>query len=88
MTRTLSHIASYPLAGDVIELRERMTDPDGDPFDGEVMLRVIAVAEELVWFKQYGKSRRLIVSLKEWKQRIETALSGTVIRGADYNCPF
>lgn len=86
--RDLVHVKTHPLAGDVIELREKHFVGSTDEYDCETMLRVIAVAEELVWFKEYGKGRKNIVSVKEWKERIDAAQSGTLIRGADHDAPF
>lgn len=85
--RTFSHVVAYPLAGDVIEVREH-AESDGEPFVAENMLRVISVAEGCVWFKQYGSGRKNIYTFAEWRARLEKAVSGEVIRGADHDAPF
>ena len=85
--RTFSHVIEYPLAGDVIEVREK-AESDGETFIAENMLRVISVAEGCVWFKQYGAGRKNIYTLAEWQERLNRAISGEVIRGADHDAPF
>lgn len=71
MPRGLTDIATKPLKGDVVEFDELAICPDDkEPFMATVMLRVIAVAEDLVWFKEYGKGRRNIVSIDEWGKRL------------------
>lgn len=68
--RSPSHVRERPMPGDVIEIRERRKDEtDGTDFDHDVMLRVVAVHEDRVWFKEYGKGHRL-VCLKEWQERL------------------
>ena len=86
--RTFAHVIAYPLAGDVIEVFEHEKDHDGEEFVAENMLRVISVAEGCVWFKQYGAGRKNIYTFAEWRARLEKAVSGEVIRGADHDAPF
>lgn len=86
--RSPSHVRERPMAGDVIEIRERAIDPvDGAEFTAETMLRVVAVHEERVWFKEYGLGHRLIL-LKEWQDRLGKSSMSKMIRGADHDSPF
>ena len=81
--RLPSHIRDYPLSGDVIEITERRADEATDEqFDAEIMLRVVAVNEERVWCKEYGKGHSLI-TLIAWKDRLDKSSRSKVIRGAD-----
>ena len=82
------HVRNNPLAGDVIEITERATDPeDGGSFEIEVMLRVVAVHEDRVWFKQYGKGHAL-ATVKSWRERLAGSLRSKLVRGGDHDCPF
>lgn len=86
--RMPSHVRNHPLAGDVVELRERMIDPvSGDPFEGETMLRVVAVHEGRVWYKEYGAGHDLLL-LTKWQERFDRAVAATLVRGADHDAPF
>jgi len=87
-SRELNHVQEHPLPGDVIEIVERIEpSEDGDEaFDAEIMLRVVAVQEDWIWFKQYGKGHTL-ATLRKWRERIGAAKGGTVIRGADCMAP-
>jgi len=67
------------MAGDVIDV----TDAEGH----EEMLRVVAVHEDRVWFKQYGAGHAL-VSLAAWKKRLSESPCIKIIRGADHDNPF
>jgi len=67
--RTRHDIANRPVAGDVLE-------------DSETMFRVIAVAEDHVWFKQYGSGYR-VVSVAWWKDEMESKERLDVIRDGE-----
>lgn len=82
------HVREHPMAGDVIEIVEKLTDPDTQElFNHESMLRVVAVHEERVWFKEYGKGHSL-VGLSQWRERLGKSLRSTVVRGGDHDAPF
>lgn len=84
--REFYHVRQNPLAGDVVEIRERMKDGD-EEYDAEIMLRVVAVYEERVWFKEYGKGHAL-TTLKAWRERLQSMQLGKLVRGADADYPF
>ena len=91
MSRDFIHILENPMAGDVIEVREKHHEPelDGDEtYEYESMLRVVAVHEERVWFKEYGMKGHQIITVKQWRKRLAGVLVGTVIRPADHDCPY
>lgn len=73
--RTIADIACDPAVGDVIEIVDILGA------GSEVLLRVIAVAEEHVGFKEYGKGR-FWLHQRQWKSRINNAASAKV-----YNYP-
>lgn len=81
--RDVSHAREHPLSGDVLSLREHFDEGDG--FDAETILRVLAVAEDHVWFKEYGKGR-LTLHVKQWRNRVEKAQVAILIRG--HETPF
>jgi hypothetical protein len=88
MNRQPHHVRDFPLPGDVIELTERKVDLiTGENFAADNMLRVVAVHEERVWFKQYGIGHALI-PLNDWKERFDSAIVRKLIRGADQDAPF
>ena len=64
--RDRHQIAATPFPGDVVE-------------DEETMFRVIAVAEDHVWLKQYGRGYR-VVSVAWWKDEMESKAKLQVIR--------
>lgn len=82
MGREFCHVAAAPMPGDVVELVEE--DPGGGC---GVMLRVLAVVEDFVWFKQYGTGR-LTLSLRGWQDRLRSARVGKLIRPGDFDLPF
>jgi hypothetical protein len=87
-SRGPQHVRNFPLPGDVIELMEREIDPvAGEEFAAGNMLRVIAVNEDRVWFKQYGLGHELI-TLRKWQERYDRACVRKLIRGADHDAPF
>ena len=73
--RTFDSVRDNPLAGDVVELLE--LEEDAEHY--ETMLRVICVAEEWVWFKEYGKPGRHTLHMQLWKERLAEAQCGKVI---------
>lgn len=86
--REPQHVRNHPLAGDVIELTERHVDPvSGEQFDAETMLRVVAVHEGRVWYKEYGKGHDLLL-LSKWQERFDRSSARALIRGADHDAPF
>lgn len=88
MTRDFCHVREAPMHGDIVEIIERCDDGDGNVFDAEIMLRVIWVAEDHVWFKEYGKGRP-VCSLRQWKERLGQARVGKMIRpSGDADIPF
>jgi hypothetical protein len=89
MQRDFVHVQCSPVAGDTVEIFEPTTGCDGDVFDCEIMLRVMAVQEGYVWFKQYGKGGRHTCTLKGWQERLKNAISGkVVVYGGDPSHPF
>lgn len=88
MQRGPEHVRNHPLAGDVLELTEREIDPvTGEEFAADNMLRVVAVHEERVWYKQYGIGHDLLM-LRKWQERYDRASVRKLIRGADHDAPF
>jgi len=76
MNLAVKEIHDRPQHGDVIELVEYEGTGDSE-HRTENMLRVVAVQEDHVWFKQYGLGYK-IVSLKAWRHRITMAHSASV----------
>ncbi len=88
MKREPHNVRDHPLEGDVIELTEREVDPvTGEEFAAQNMLRVIAVREERVWYKQYGLGHDLL-TLRKWQERYDRSTVRKLIRGADHDAPF
>ena len=85
-SRQVSHVKDHPLSGDVIEITEKKSE-DGESFNIETMIRVVAFHEERVWFKEYGKGH-FLCTLSKWKERLSASLRSVVIRGADFDAPF
>lgn len=74
VSRQPIQVAESPVARDVIEIREHVVCPcSEESFEHESLLRVVAVHEERVWFKEYGKGHQL-VTLNTWKERLTTAI--------------
>lgn len=78
MARNLADVANHPQHGDIVEIMEQHDDGDGELYDFEVMLRVLAVQEGYVWFKEYGKGRP-VVTQKSWFERLMRSKGGKVI---------
>lgn len=84
MERSFSHVAAHPIPGDIVEIVE----VDGDGSDShDIMLRVLAVVEDHVGYKEYGKGR-FWQHLPSWRKRLESARVGKLIRGGDHDFPF
>lgn len=79
MSREFSHVREHPLPGDVVSVTGSGEE--------EVMLRVLAVADDHVGYKEYGKGR-FWVHIKGWRARLQAAAVGKLIRGGDHDCPF
>lgn len=71
MPRSYDDVTVSPKAGDVVELSEGGCD---------VILRVLAVLEGYVWFKQYGKGRQTM-HVDGWEKRL-TLSPGKVVASA------
>lgn len=84
--RSFSDVRDHPLDGDIVELRE-WHETDAEAWDSEVMLRVLAVREEHVWFKEYGKGL-LTLHVKQWRARLSNVLLGKLVRPGDAEIPF
>jgi hypothetical protein len=89
MRRTCENVRKHPLPGDVIEITERCTDEvSGEQYEHEFMLRVVAVHEDRVWFKEYGIKGHALCSLRKWNERLGASVRSTLVRGADHDAPF
>lgn len=78
--RTIEQIIESPQKGDTITLVEPVTDMGEPSFDHESMLRVLGVADEHVWYKEYGIVGRTFKPLKQWRSRIRSANSASVYK--------
>ena len=87
--RMPSHVRNYPLAGDVLELAEKHSDPvSGETFETDTMIRVVAVHEGRVWLKQYDAAGHQLMLISKWQERFDKAIRSVLIRGADHDAPF
>jgi hypothetical protein len=77
--RQFCHIMLSPMPGDVVEVF--------DDADDGAMLRVLAVVEDHVGFKEYGVGRRW-THINYWRKRLSEAKVGKVIRPGDHDMPF
>ena len=82
MKREAVHVAESPMPGDVIEINE-----GGGEDETCHLLRVLAVVEDCVGYKEYGRGR-FWTTKKAWKARLENAAIRTLIRPGDYDMPF
>jgi hypothetical protein len=80
--RRVSDVARNPIPRDAIEIREGEGEESHD-----VMLRILAVVDEHVGYKQYGKGR-FWCSLASWKSRLEAAVKSEMIFDATSDMPF
>lgn len=69
-TRDFENVVEHPLVGDVIEIQEGGV---------ENMLRVLAVVEDWVWFKEYGSSCRPSLPMGKWRTRLRSAVNQRVV---------
>jgi hypothetical protein len=72
-----------PPPGNLVELVEASQPGE----DADVMLRVLAVVEEFIGYKEYGRGR-FWVSLRGWQARLKSARVGKLIRPGDHDLPF
>lgn len=81
--RTALQVTESPIAGDVIDVTELTFDGDEDSGEYNAMLRVIAVAEDHVWYKEYGPVGRQVCHVKRWTERLKAAKKVTLVRHGD-----
>lgn len=81
--RDAKEIIARPLGGDVIEVGEVKFVGSTDECVVETILRVLAVMEEYVWFKEYGIGGRCSCHVRRWIERLESAESVKVVRVAE-----
>lgn len=65
-------VRDNPIVGDFIDLIEMVSDFDGNLVPMKSSIRVVAVNEKRVWYKEYGRDHYL-VSLLEWQRRLDSA---------------
>lgn len=70
--RSISDIHNEPTRGDVVQIKEMRVDADGNAFEADVMVRVVAAHEGRVWIREYGAGHS-IVSLSKWQRRFTSA---------------
>lgn len=78
--RMMEQIIESPQKGDMIVLVEPVTDMGEPSFDHESMIRVLGVADEHVWYKEYGLVGRTFKPLKQWMNRIRSAKSASIYK--------
>jgi hypothetical protein len=78
MTRDFLDVQKTPVKGDTVEITEPTKTADGEFVVMKIMLRVMAVEEGWVWFKQYGRGRYCCV-LSAWRSRLGQATQGKII---------
>jgi hypothetical protein len=83
-SRYKTDVEVTPIRGDVVDVKEWLTDEvTGAEFQHESMLRVVAVHEDRIWFKEYGKGHDL-VTLNVWINRLQKPKSAfTVVHFGD-----
>lgn len=79
MTRDFLDAQKMPVKGDTVEITEPTKAADGEFVVTEIMLRVLAVEEGWVWFKQYGRGR-YCCALTAWRSRLGQATQGKMIQ--------
>ena len=73
--RHKTDVEMTPIRGDVVDIKEWITDEaEGVEFQHESMLRVVAVHEDRIWFKEYGKGH-ILATLNVWTNRLQKAKS-------------
>lgn len=82
--RTKTDIEITPIRGDVVDIKEWITDEEeGGEFFHECMLRVVAVHEDRIWFKEYGKGH-VLATCNVWTSRLQKPKSTfTVVQFGD-----
>ena len=68
--RPIEAVIDSPLEGDCIEITEDGIDK---------MLRVLAVVEGWVWFKEYGEGYRPSLPIGKWRTRISQSIDPKVL---------
>ena len=83
-SRTKIDLELTPIRGDVVDIKEWLIDDvTGGEFQHESMLRVIAVNEDRIWFKEYGKGH-VLATLNVWASRLQKPKSTfTVVQFGD-----
>jgi hypothetical protein len=85
-SRYNSDIQDKPIRGDVIDIKELIKDEaTGNMFEHESTLRVVAVHEERVWFKEYGKCHQL-ATLFAWRERLAKSPFTVIQFGDQIGC--
>jgi hypothetical protein len=80
MAREFADARQFPVAGDTVEMREDLVSAvDGEAFVGDSMLRVLAVVEDWVWFKEYGRPGRPACTIHAWRERLTKGSGGKLI---------
>lgn len=79
--RQFVHIMTSPMPADVVEIFDNYGEGDG------TMLRVLAVVEDHVGYKEYGVGR-FWTHIRAWQKRLSEAKVGKVIRPGDHDMPF
>lgn len=80
--RTVLEITENPIPGDAVDVLEErdIGNEDDREHEVETLLRVIAVAEDHVWLKEYGIGGRMTYSIRRWRERLNDAKRVTVVR--------
>jgi hypothetical protein len=86
-SRTKMDVEITPIRGDVVDIKEWIIDEvTGGEFQHESMLRVVAVHEDRIWFKEYGKGHVLQPS-NVWTSRLQKPKSTfTVVQFGNEGC--
>lgn len=91
MRREFCHIKLNPMPGDVVEILEgrpvSAVAVELEPEPDAVLLRVLAVVEDYVGYKEYGKGRYWC-HVNAWRRRLGDCAVGVVIRPGDHDMPF
>lgn len=78
-SRTKTDLELTPIRGDVVDIKEWLIDDvTGGEFQHESMLRVIAVHEDRIWFKEYGKGH-VLATLNVWASRLQKPKSAFTV---------
>jgi hypothetical protein len=86
-SRCKTDIECKPMRGDVIEIKEWIDDEaTGTHFEHETMLRVVAVHEDRIWFKEYGEKGHQLTTCIAWSNRLEKSPFTVVQFGDQLGC--